>query len=679
MKKNLIYTLCILLSGSLFFNSCEDMLDIDSERVDHEFNDLTLNDSVYSVLGILKSVQNIADRHIILGELRGDLVTHNESKAVLDLQSIAKFEFDAESNPYLAVKDYYEVINNCNVFLQRVDTTIERSGDLLMLREFVAVKSIRAWTYLQLAINYNRIPYFTEPLLTHSAVADVMSQPLMSREDVISKLIEELTPYENPRVYPMPEWTGVQTGAPRSSIATRKLFMPIRMLLGELHLWRAAAGDYSAAANYYYKSLTDTPLPNGLSGVTLFTDNAASNQWPDDEAENPIGTYAQAFQATALADAGYSVFGIPMETSTTHGTISYLSEIFAPQVVGEEQLAASLGYVGLSNRQDYYLYNEEAGFTPKYNPNENMPGDLRRYAVTGSRYDFTKDESYNNVIGKFNLERNNVIVNGLNMLSLRERTNFIIFARSEQLWARFAEALLGMERFENIKGGTALAMSVLKEGLDGIHPVYANYSETVETVLGEDGLALKDAAGNDSTITVVTADTIRFDFTEYANDESAADLNAGLHSRGSGVSKYNRYYALNDTCIARYYGLATEITDTTLVLKEGVEITDEDRYNYVNDLLIDELALEFCFEGNRFGDLIRFAKKAERAGDANWRDVLAKRVAGRNEQNSVPYNYSEDDYIFDGGIYGILSNENNWYLPLPGKINLTAPEAAPAE
>ena len=176
MKKNIIYTLCLLLSGALFMSSCEDMLEIDTTRVDNEFNDLTLNDSVYSVLGIIKSVQNIADRHVLLGELRGDLVVTNPGKAVMDIQGISNFEFDL-NNPYLAVKDYYSIINNCNVFLARVDTTIERSNQKLMLREYVAVKSLRAWTYLQLAINYGSVPYFTEPILTHHAATDPSRLP----------------------------------------------------------------------------------------------------------------------------------------------------------------------------------------------------------------------------------------------------------------------------------------------------------------------------------------------------------------------------------------------------------------------------------------------------------------------------------------------------------------------
>ena len=185
-------------------NSCEDMLEIDTTRVDHEFNDLTLNDSVYSVLGIVKSVQNVADRHVLFGELRGDLVVPNEGKAVLDIQGICNFDFDPE-NPYLAVKDYYAIINNCNVFLARVDTTIERSNQKLMLREFVAVKSIRAWTYLQLAINYGSIPYFTEPILTHGAATEVTSRANLTKDskltvDMVKRIVAKLRAANAPTI-----------------------------------------------------------------------------------------------------------------------------------------------------------------------------------------------------------------------------------------------------------------------------------------------------------------------------------------------------------------------------------------------------------------------------------------------------------------------------------------------
>lgn len=86
-------------------------------------------------------------------------------------------------------------------------------------------------------------------------------------------------------------------------------------------------------------------------------------------------------------------------------------------------------------------------------------------------------------------------------------------------------------------------------------------------------------------------------------------------------------------------------------------------YSRVARELLDELALEFCFEGNRFGDLIRFAKRAEKDGYADWKDILARRVAGRDIENKVTY-YNKD-YVMDNDLYSFLSNENNWYLPLP--------------
>ena len=39
-------------------------------------------------------------------------------------------------------------------------------GEKVFIREYAAVKAFRAWTYLQLAIYYGKVPFFTEPLMT---------------------------------------------------------------------------------------------------------------------------------------------------------------------------------------------------------------------------------------------------------------------------------------------------------------------------------------------------------------------------------------------------------------------------------------------------------------------------------------------------------------------------------
>jgi hypothetical protein len=88
--------------------------------------------------------------------------------------------------------------------------------------------------------------------------------------------------------------------------------------------------------------------------------------------------------------------------------------------------------------------------------------------------------------------------------------------------------------------------------------------------------------------------------------------------------------------------------------------------NYIADLVIDELALELAWEGTRFGDLIRFAEAAKRAGDPQYYDILAKRVAGRAFDNDVTYRSPEFQY--DAELHSRMKDEANWYLPLPGEV-----------
>ncbi len=153
MKKNHFSLFTLLLLATAMLTACSDLLDTESEMVEFEENN-TLNhptDSVYSVMGIVNQMQKIADRTVLLGEVRGDLVT-TTNEASSDLKRLATFDFDA-ANKYLRVSDYYAVINNCNYFINHVDTTLERRGRKIFEREYAAVKAFRAWTYLQLVIN----------------------------------------------------------------------------------------------------------------------------------------------------------------------------------------------------------------------------------------------------------------------------------------------------------------------------------------------------------------------------------------------------------------------------------------------------------------------------------------------------------------------------------------------
>ena len=657
MKKKLIYTIAFLLGGTFLFSSCDDMLNVDSNRVEYKFDDWTLNDSVYSVLGILKSVQEVGDRQVLINELRADLVSINEEKAVIDVQELSRSVFNLNTNKYLDVKDYYSVINNCNIYLARVDTTLEQNNIRLMLPEYVAVKTMRSWAYLQLVINYNNVPYFTEPILTHSAAETIMNTPMLTRDEIISKLIADILPYENPSAYPMPAWDKdgkvlkFGYGDNGTDVETKQLFVPIRMLLGELYLWR---GDYKNAAHFFYSQIAGSGTNETAK---KYVDHGHRARYTSDGGKGMDNKFISMFAAKSFADNSANFFTIvPFASSDLIGTTSGLAAVFSPQdEVGAAQVVASPGIQSLAERQVYcYMKDpEDKKETPEYSHFYEYKGDLRIKATTYSQRgnDDAKTE-YKNIIGKFNFEEGSL---GMDVeYTPGIKTSFIILQRKEHAYLRFAEALVGLER-EGYKGAMELAMTVLKEGVKSNYqllknPVYAidttyvEHKDTLDNIISVDTLYSKSLAS--------CTDSLRYNFAAeaFANNE-------GIHSRGSGYSEHNVYYALTDTCIARYLGL-TEVEDKVETIVRP--ITYEDSLNYIADLVIDELALELAWEGTRFGDLIRFAKAM---GD---NDVLAKRVAGRAFKNDVTYRSAE--FQIDPELYGKMLNEDNWYLPLPGDV-----------
>ena len=89
MKTKTIFSVILSAFIASTAISCADMLDTDSESVVLEDRN-TLNhtyDTVYSLLGIFQRMQAIADRTVVLGEIRGDLVTvtDNVSEDLRDL------------------------------------------------------------------------------------------------------------------------------------------------------------------------------------------------------------------------------------------------------------------------------------------------------------------------------------------------------------------------------------------------------------------------------------------------------------------------------------------------------------------------------------------------------------------------------------------------------------------
>ena len=238
-QRLLLLALSISSTVSFTLSGCSDMLDSDSGRfVLEEDNQLnTVNDSLYSAIGILSQLQPVADQLLLFGELRGDLMVTSEN-ASAEMKEIEAFNISKE-NSLAATRQYYNIINNCNYAIAKLDTGIILHQEKVLLPEFAAIKAIRAWIYFQMGLVYGEAKYITQPILT---LEDSEKEyPILSLDNLIETLITDLKPYTDVRMLDYGSLDGKNT---------RNSFFPIPMLLGDFYLYQ---NDYENAAQMYYR------------------------------------------------------------------------------------------------------------------------------------------------------------------------------------------------------------------------------------------------------------------------------------------------------------------------------------------------------------------------------------------------------------------------------------------
>ena len=126
---------------------------------------------------------------------------------------------------------------------------------------------------------------------------------------------------------------------------------------------------------------------------------------------------------------------------------------------------------------------------------------------------------------------------------------------------------------------------------------------------------------------------------------NGTETNFGIHQHGAGVTGDGNYpgrsaYQL-DTIVGQ------KMADIARVYHVSVGMTKQDSINALEDILCDEYALEFAFEGTRFYDLCRLARHKNKAGlyGANFGSIWLSR--------KLQYKNPAKDML----------NEQNWYLP----------------
>ena len=561
------HTLFMALTA-LAITSCAGMLENDSDLImTPDQNSLSSpNDTIYSVIGTISLMQRVADRTNILGEVRGDLVSCTTDASV-QLQNLAAYDFD-ELGDYNRVADYYAIINNCNYFINKVNLEYVKRGQAVFLKEYAVMKTYRAWAYLQLAINYGQVPFFTDFLATEAAGQEVMQQSKKDINFICDYFITDLAPYIET---PFPDYGNI-AGTPCS-----EFFIPVRAMLGELCLW---AGRYQQAAQYYHDFF------NARGEERPMYDNAIS--W----SVQTIGDLTRLRDGRSILSTSEAFSAIPMEETQSDGTISRLEDLYSStdNNRGFFQLTRSAALTELSASQNYcYVYvntelNErdtiivhkgDTTFNDK-----KMAGDLRLYSDLSETYTISSSTTdYNHYYQKCYKMSNA----GMPIMRLT------------QLYLHYAEAL-------NRAGFPSAAMLILKRG------VCTEYIEQYVTAHE------RQKAGT----------LLDFNATYFTRERAS-----GIHSNGCGEADADTTYVLPMPAAAM----------------ASAEDTIQYQIPLVEDMIMDEAALECSFEGSRFGDLQRIAL---RRSDPAY---LADRVAMRTGELNTT-------------LQDKLKTPANWYLPL---------------
>jgi len=470
MMKKIIYILLLAVVTSFTFSSCEDMLTGEMDR-NVEADELA-SDTLYAYWGILRGLQNIAERYVILGECRGDLVDGTEF--IQDsINAILNFDANAtdKSDAYHRISDYYSVINSCNTYLANCDLNrINAQGKSLMIKEYAQIASIRAWVYLQLVLTYGRVPYFEQPMLSTAAMDDFRSAPsYVDANSLASSGVVQLL--ESVRSVQAP-YSEVNSGNYITANASTCIF-PQNLVLADIYL---LGSQYTQAAQRYYDYLNTEKggalsqfygTGNSYNVYNILLKNQGTNQYFD------FGNYIYLFRSgnSSVSSMNEVVTVIPSSNNKLYGRVlNDINRLFgfdatlSMRTTGDDDKATTSASVSLKRNYEHQLGCSQAyetlckdqDYETYVGPDANnavcmvqdKAGDARFYAVTS---DFTDTETGAVDPIKFVMKQN---PGGSFTLP------YPIIYRKGNIWLRFAAALNGA-------GFPGYAFAILRHGLCG--------------------------------------------------------------------------------------------------------------------------------------------------------------------------------------------------------------------
>ena len=621
--KKIKYFAYLLLAGTVGLASCVDA-DID-DALEYEDHYKTETDADNAVLGAYSSFMRLAGQMIVLNELRGDLLDITDNSSV-DLQEINRAQ-PSTTNAYADPAPYYNVILNCNDAMTNFEKMYKnkRLTENQFLERYSDLMALRSYVYLQMGAQFGEVRYITEPIVNVSDISK--DYPLMDLDALIPQLIADMT-------------STTVTGKPVSledysesplvqntldGYTMKYFFINKHFLMGDLYLWNdqfhEAACEYKilmdlnsdadATNNYFHMKVAGVDTWNNPSHYALYS-QIFFLRYMEDDTKAYNNQWAELFYDPTDRRFGYEFAWSPAYDATFAPVYPFI-ELFAPTAMhpsGRYQLKPS----------DYAVDS----LWGKQEMKNGFPLDGRGANPDGSPSSYgTSAEG--NYVYKYLSQMINQATS-----STPEPEGRLFLQRAALLHLRYCEAVnrAGTDG-QTVPGHPYLAYSLLNQGIGYSCNTYTRtdgfliLGDTVANIDGVRGIAVEESVGEPY---------------YFAASETSATTIYGYRREPWRSSRGVR---------GRVALTSKEASDLAAYPKTLAECESRaDSIEVMEKIILDEAALECAFEGNRFPDLVRVARRMNKqqagSGNAYMRAVMDGKYGAAN-----PY-----------------TDESSWFLPL---------------
>ena len=604
--------LCTLLLSGL--TSCQDMLDTDAkEVVDAKDNFQNVYDVDNAIWGLSGKVSKLAENVVILNELRADLMDVT-SNSTIDQVAISNHT-ETDANSYCNPSAFYEVILNANT----IQTNLNRMlAEKKISKEnydprYSDVVAIRSWVYLQLGIQFKEVPYVTNSL--------------ESLDQLIPQLISDMESLPTLEVNTLSSFYGKLIPDNNKSFFMNLQFADKHIILGDLYLWN----DQFVEAATQYKAYMDAA--DATSSKTNIKNKVSTWVWDNGANEPRFQICCQRYKdqnVNSFRNMWKEIFSRPSTDIASSGTIGLQDEMMWMISFSGSSLSAS-PFVKLFANTGEGKYQIKPSAYAIDSLWETQVQQSNGFVFDGrgreSSFDYVNGQP---VVMKYLYDYYNTYTTDANRTIHLNYTNITNPYSKPGKWFLYRAALLHLRYAEaaNRAGYPKLAYALLNNGIK------ANFEW-----LRADGSQRPNKEG------------IQYSSFKPANDTDPAKPYPApfyLDARQNDAPYAYLRSPWRDNGGIRGRAFLNNIS-TPAYVHDGIGNDHNDSIQWIEQSLIKEAALECGFEGQRWGDLLRVARRNSKEGNGAVSTIMSNAIAPK---------------FTSAGKAAPSLNESNLFLPM---------------